>query len=556
MLRKATVDYIIISLSGSFPERDDPPRSFIEKRLPLPPRSLSIETFNRIIDRLIDADNLHGVIFNIDGLALPLARLQTLRGGFERLRAAGKELVVYSSHLDNGTYYLATAADKIVCPRPANFNVLGLYQEVTFLRDALKFAGIELANIQISPFKTAANNLSDQEMTKEMRAQLNWLLEDRFDQLMGGMAAGRKLEQDQIRELIDHAPYSAAEAQANGLIDEVAYEDQLQNILKGSPSKKKSDDKEKPGRAQILKWSEGRKKLRGRYHATVPDKKIAVISLEGIIAPGSSRKPPIDLPIPIIGGPVAGDRTIARLFRQVEQDKEIDGVIFYVNSRGGSALASDLMAREVERIGRKKPVVVYMGDVAASGGYYVSAPAKEIFCQPGTITGSIGVVMVRPIMDDMFDKLRMNRVALKRGEMADLLAVGPLRENQREALWEGVVEVYDQFKDVVARGRDIPKEALDPICEGRVWTGRQALERQLVDSHGSFQSALDRVIALAEIDPSPGQKVEVINIYPEKGSMPLPLPFDQPQEIWPWLYQRLNGLTGLQLLLPIQMNDE
>ncbi|MDJ0757484.1 MAG: signal peptide peptidase SppA [Ardenticatenaceae bacterium] len=548
-LRKTQIGYVLIRLDGSFPERDAPPRSFIEKRLPLPPPEMSMQTFQRLVEAIAEADNVRGVVFNLDGVSAALARYQTLREAFKQLRRAGKTVVAYATMFDNGRYYLASAADQIICPPSAIFNVLGFYQEVTFLRDALKFVGIELANIQISPYKTALNTLSEQEMSPEMRDQLTWLLEDRYDQFISGIAAGRGMEEATIRKIIDEGPYTAAEAQTQGLIDNVAYEDELEKLL--------LDDKaaaaDESDLLKLKSWNEVRKKLRGVYKRPLRGKKVAVISLEGMIISGQSQKPPVDLPIPFIGGTLAGDQTITKLFRQIEQDEDIAAVVFYVDSRGGSALASDIMAREVERLAKKMPVVAYMGDVAASGGYYVSALAQEIVCQPGTITGSIGVVMARPVLDDLYANLKMNPVSMQRGDRADLYTAAPLTDEMRQILFEGVVKTYDQFKDIVARGRDLPREELDPICEGRVWTGRQALNHKLVDHHGSFDDALTRALALADVQVAPDQQIEIENIYPEKGGQPLPLAFDQPQEMWPWIESRLKFFRENLYLLPIDL---
>jgi protease-4 len=243
---------------------------------------------------------------------------------------------------------------------------------------------------------------------------------------------------------------------------------------------------------------------------------IGVIAVEGAIAMGASRQSPrrLPIPLPVADGQTAGERTIISLLRQAAKDREVAAIILYVDSPGGSALASDLIWQQVAETQKKKPVVAYMGNIAASGGYYVSAPAKHIMSQPTTITGSIGVIMGRISSGGLYEKAHVNRVSLKRGERADLFSdLAPLTEDERTILFEQIQTTYGRFKEVVANGRDLPQDELDPICEGRVWSGRQALERSLVDSHGDFEDALKKAAELAEISLKADERVGTINFH-------------------------------------------
>ncbi len=551
-LRRTQLDYVLIPLSGSFPERSDPPRGFLERRLPLPQPAFSLQRYNGLIQRLIDADNLRGVVFNLQGVTAGLAGLQSLRQGLVRLRESGKTVVVYTHTLGNGHYYLASAADRIIVPPVADWEVFGLYSETVFLRDALAFLGIEIDNIQISPYKSAANSLSEREMTQEQKEQLDWLLDDRFDQLTADLAAGRGQTQEEIKSWIDRAPLTAEEALAAGLVDDVAYEDELEKRL--APAGSDAAGSAGPaGRVDLLPLAKAARRLRSVYRRRVRGKKIAVVSLEGLIVRGSSQQPPVDLPIPLIGGKLAGDQTISRMLRQVETDDSCAALVFHVDSRGGDALASDVIGREIARLARKIPIVVYMGDVAASGGYYVSAMAREIVSQPGTITGSIGVVIARPNTDRFYEKLQINRVGLQRGAQADLLTDrGPLSPERRQILEKVIQEKYRLFKQVVAGGRSLDYDSLDPVCEGRVWTGRQALSHRLVDRHGGIREALWRARELAGLPMGDEFAVRVENIHPEKGGWLLPRPFPDPASLGliPAVLERLPLLTGPLFLLP------
>jgi protease-4 len=240
-----------------------------------------------------------------------------------------------------------------------------------------------------------------------------------------------------------------------------------------------------------------------------------------------------------------------QLLRQAEGMDNMAALIFYVNSGGGSALASDLIGREITRLSRKKPVIVYMGSVAASGGYYVAASAQHIMSQETTITGSIGVITARAALQGLYEKMKVNRVSLKRGNHADLYSdPQPMDDQTKQIFWDGVQEYYRQFKQVVAAGRDIPHDDLEPLCEGRVWTGRQAQARGLVDSHGDFIDAIRLATELAELQLAENEEVRVANFYLRRDGYLLPKPQEAAEALSGWLSrERLLDLNGRALLL-------
>ena len=559
--RGAKLDYIIMPLGGSLPERADPPRGFIERQLPLPPAPLSLEQLNRRLQAVADADNVKGVLFLFRGFQLGLAQLQNFRRAIERLRATGKEVIVFTPYLNLPHYYAASAASKIIVPPSAQFDVLGLRSEVAFYKDALARIGVEVDVVQISPFKTAFDSFGKSEMTPEFKAQVDWLLDDQFAMLTSDMAADRGLELAELQQWIDRAPLTAAAALAAGLVDAVAYEDELAAALFVAEEEKEEapgdepDDEEAKNQAKLLPWDEAAPLLAEKWRKP-SQKLIGVVSLEGVITMGPSRQPPLDLPIPFLGGESAGEATLVQLLRQAEQMDNLAALILHVDSGGGSALASDLIGREVKRVAQKIPVLAYMGNAAASGGYYVSAPANHIMSQRGTMTGSIGVIMARPSTGGLYEKLAVNRVTVKRGERADLYSdVAPMTAEERQVFWDGIMENYNQFKQEVANGRSLPFDELDPICEGRVWTGRQALERKLVDSHGDFVDAIHQAAELAGLPHDDSQRLRVVNLWPERDGYLPPKPFAAAEEIGRWVFgERLRDLSGQPLfLLPFQV---
>lgn len=596
-LRPARVDYVVLAVGGPLPERAGPPRNFIQRQLPLPPEPLSLQTLNRRLQRIADAGDVRGAVLVLQDFAGPgLSTLQNLRRSIQRLQAAGKDVVVFTPYLDLAHYYVACAADRIVVPPGATFELLGLRLEVVFLKEALERVGIEADILQVSPYKTAGNLLDKPEMTPEQREMLTWLLDDNYKMLTTGIAQGRGLPVDDVKALIDRSPLFPDEAVAAGLIDHVAYEDQLPTLLAAGESAR--DEKEKQpaatpqpapasnpepsasedgasgdgnqqtgdGRdeqsiqqARLLPWSRARRVLLERARRR-PNRYVGVVSLEGTIITGASRQPPVDIPLPLVGGAMAGHETIGQMLRRAERSERMAALVFHVDSGGGSALASDLIAQQIRRIARNKPVLVYMGNVAASGGYYVGATGRHIMSQEGTITGSIGVIMGRLNTEDLYAKLSVHRESLQRGARADLYAgSGPLTAEERQILWENLSHTYDRFKRVVAEGRDIPPEKLEPIAGGRVWTGRQAQARRLIDSHGDFVDAVRKAAELAGLPAGDDYEIPVVNFYPKEEDYLTPRPAGAPgeaaQEIVDLLLgERLQAWNGQPLLLlPYQL---
>lgn len=573
LLRQAKLDYVVMPIGGPLPERADPPRSFFERLLPLPAPPLSLEVLNGRLQSIADAHNVKGVVFVFQGFGAGLGTLQNVRRAMGRLREAGKEVIVYTPYLDLPHYYVASAANKIVAPPGVQFDVLGIRLESIFLKDALARLGVQMDVVQISPYKTALNTFGKSELTPEEEEQLTWLLDDRYDLLTAEMADGRHITQADMQAIIDRAPLFAEDALAAGLIDAIAYDDELAYWLaekeeggetavsepitpadETKPETPATSEKKPRPKAKLATWSEARGQLMEKARRR-RKQFIGVISLEGSIVMGPSRQPPIDLPIPFLGGAAAGEATLLRLLRHAEEIDEMAALIFHVDSGGGSALASDLIGRQIARISQKKPVLAYMGNVAASGGYYVSAPAQHIMCQSGTITGSIGVITGRISTKGLYEKLNVNQASVQRGRHAGLYQeAAPLTDEERQIFWAGIVNSYEQFKQVVADGRHLPFDELDAICEGRVWTGRQAQAHQLVDSFGDFVDAVHQAAELAGWQVDDKMALPVENLYPKDGRYALPRPFES-QEAPPSPDDALLELGRMLLGEPLPVLD-
>lgn len=519
--RGVRLDYVAIEISGSLPERTGPPRGFFQRLLPLPSRAQSVESLNAQFERIGDAQNVRGALLILRSLSgVGLARLQNLRRSIERLQEAGKEVVVYSPTLDLTHYYLAAAADRLFAPPSSHFDLLGLVSETVYLKDALQKIGVEAEVLRVSPYKTAGNTFAESDLTPEERQQLEWLIGDSYDVVTADLARDRALSQAQIQGLIDTAPFSAERAVAAGLLDAAAYEDELPRLLAAAPDGAGGEANgidgapAEPRDARLIPWARARRMLMEKVRH--PSRRtIGVVAVEGAIVMGPSRQPPVNLPIPIIGGAMAGEETIVQLLRKAGQDDDLAAVVVYVDSGGGSSLASDLIWREMTQVAAKKPLLAYMGNVAGSGGYYVSSGAQQIICQRSTITGSIGVILMRMNLEGLLEKAAVNRAGVKRGAHADLYtAPGPLEPDERAVLWALVQETYGEFKAVVSQARQLSEEELEPIAGGRVWTGRQALAHRLVDGHGDFVDVLQRAAELSGLPFGEGHRLRVKNLAP------------------------------------------
>ena len=559
--RRRAPRYVLMSLSGEIGEIP-PPR--LQLRIPfarrfLPPDPPSVSSLRRQLEQIALDPRVEGVVLKIECMA-SAATYQSLRTLFIDFRAHGKRLIAYANSFGPFQYYLACACDQIIMPPSAEWGVIGFLREYLFFKDALERLGVGVDVINVSPYKSAFDQFVRTDFSEESRAQAEWLLNAQFDELVHGIAEGRKLAETQVRALIDAAPYGAQEAASHGLLDAALYEDELEAYL-APPAKDPPAEKEAlPGETEISRKGRmrrvlrqalrnpfaslrpsrepsGEKRMRARalelYEDVagallIPDvayapKLIGVVRVEGTILEGKSQNLPLPVPLPFLGNRFAGAESVTQALRQAGEDEHIAAVILYVDSPGGGVLASDLIAREVRKVREKKPVVAYMSGVAASGGYYVSALAQCIVAQPLTITGSIGVISMKPNLQRAEDKLSLHRSILKRGERAGIFsAAAPLDVDGYTAVASTVARAYDDFKRLVAEGRKLKVEDLEPISGGRVWTGAMAQQRGLVDELGDFMLAVQRARELAGLPDD--RRARAVSIAPPRKFMLPALP--------------------------------
>lgn len=485
-------DFVWISVTGALPEFEPSRRGLLRRRLD--PRTLAptLESIRSRLDRILGDRRARGVILRVENLDAGWAALEELRAELHRFEKEGKKVAAYLVDPDTRSYYLASAADEVFASPLSTLNVVGLRARVNFLKDTLGRLGLETEVIAVSPYKSAADPISRSNFSPEAREQVERLLDVRFDELVTAISTGRDIPPEQVRGLIDRAPYSAAEAARNNLIDGTLYEDELANRL--------SDGGAKP--ARLAEWGVASKALRIPYRSRRNRKVVGIVGVEGTVVRGRSRKLPV--PLPLLGREQAGSDSVVAALRAAEKSRRVAAVLLHVDSPGGDALASDLIWREVERIHARKPVVVLMGNAAASGGYYVSAAANHVVARKNTITGSIGVILTRPVAAGLFDRLEVNPVTVERGARSNLL--DPRRRptpDELVVLRDQLGFFYSGFKERVTSGRGLQPDALEGIAGGRVWTGSEALELGLVDENGGFRAALDKARELARIPEGP-----------------------------------------------------
>ncbi|MEJ7730382.1 MAG: signal peptide peptidase SppA [Polyangiaceae bacterium] len=369
---------------------------------------------------------------------------------------------------------MASAAETVVVPESADIWLHGMAVSTVFFRDTLAKLGLRFEKLAIAEYKNAFDELVRQEMSQPQREQLEALLESMFSSWVEDVAQSRHLSAEAVRAAVDEGVTSATRARELGLIDRVAYEDEVLE-------------------EKAVTLDEAAQSL----PVTTPmsRKRVAVVSLLGGIIVGQSRRSPT--PVPVVGGVMAGSETIIRCLRAAAEDDSTAAVVLHVDSGGGSALASDLIWREVARLRAKKPVVGVMEGVAASGGYYVLAGCNRIVAAPQTITGSIGVLTGKLVLEGAYEKLGANPQLLSRGKFGLLFNPAHGFSTEERALMERYGrEVYERFVARVAEGRSLTRERVDEIGRGRVWTGRDALTVGLVDELGDVETAVDRACEL------------------------------------------------------------
>ena len=430
----------------------------------------------------------------------PWATAQEIRGAVEAFRASGKRIVAYLEYGGSQPYYLAAACDEVFLAPTSVLDLIGVAIHELFARNALDKIGAHPDMLHAGDFKTAANIYTETTFTPAHREMTEALAQDFYDQLVIGIARGRQLPVADVQALIDDGPFLPDEALARGLVDGLLYEDELLALIAEG-----DEPVERVSLADYQRIDSGSLGLGG-------GPAMAVVYVVGAIVHGEG------------GGldGTAGAATVMEAVRAAREDENIEAIIVRINSPGGGAVASDLIWREVLLAGEEKPVVASMSDLAASGGYYVAMPADVIVAQPGTLTGSIGVVGGKLALGGAFEKLGVSVEAVSAGRMAEMNSIAtPYSAEARVRVQKQIDAFYEEFLARAAEGRGMSRDAVHAVAQGRVWTGRQARDVGLIDELGGLDAAVAAAKRLAGIDadrevslvpyPRPRTFFEVLN---------------------------------------------
>jgi protease-4 len=466
-------------------------------------RGVRMPTVRSIVDNLRKAalDNrVRGVLLKPTGFESPFwGKVQEIRDAVLEFRKSGKPIYAYVDYGGDREYYLATAADKIFLMPSAALDLTGVATYELFLRGTLDKIGAYPDLHHIGQYKTAVNTFTEKGYTaahKEMDDSLN---RDLYEQIVRGIADGRKKNEAEVRTAIDDGPFLPEDALKAGLVDDLAYEDQVDDKLRAGSTR---DRIEGDDYARVSASSFGLNR----------GPRIAVIYATGAIVGGRSGYDPLN-------GAVAGSDTLIEYIRQARRDGSVRAIVLRIDSPGGSASASDAIWRELMLARNEKadrPLIASMSDLAASGGYYIAMPAQVIVAQPSTLTGSIGIFGGKVVTGGVYSKLGMNIESTSIGKHAEINSPArPYNQDELKKLQAQLQSFYDDFVEKVATSRHTTPEQIDALAQGRVWTGRQAKQNKLVDELGG----LDRAIALAKQRAKiPAESGVEIVVYPPRKS--------------------------------------
>ncbi len=454
----------------------------------------------RALHEAADDPRVLGLIAKVGG-PLPWATMQELRLGVRAFAATGKPTLAWAESFGEGAadmtaYVLATAFDEIWLQPGGQVGLLGVGIEVTFVRGALDRLGIEPQLEQRYEYKNAADRLIRQDLTDAHREALDHLADSVFTEGVTAIADGRRIEEDRVRELIDAGPHTATHAREAGLVDRLGYRDEAYAAI-GSRA---------GGKATLLfadRWGPSRRPHLPRRQ--VPH--VGLVEVRGGIVTGTSRRAP--------GGRTAGSDSVAAALRAASEDKHVRAVVLFVDSPGGSAVASEVIWREVCQVRRAgKPVVVSMGNLAASGGYYIACPADAIVALPSTLTGSIGVFAGKLVVRDLLDRVGLTTGTVSHGARSLMFSNRRgFTDGERERLAATIDAVYDDFVEKVASGRGRSVAEIERIARGRVWTGSDAARIGLVDALGGLRDAVRIARSKADL-PADAPVCPAIHVAP------------------------------------------
>jgi protease IV len=497
------------TLKGSYPEGPESVGLFSDTET-------SLQTIVDHLDQAAEDKAVSAVWLRIEGLDIGRAKIGELRAAIARIRKAGKPVWAELASAESAEYLLAGACDEIVMAPSGTLIIPGVRAEVTFYKGLLDKLGVQFDMLQMGKFKGAAEPLTRTNMSPALKESMEALVDDTYNEMVAVISADRKLKDYQVKSLLDAALFTAEAAQKAKLVDQLLYADQLQDALgkrlKAGQIEVITDYKNKKVEIDLSGIS-GMFKLMELLMGSKPaekvskTKKIAIVYAVGEIVEGKSGSS-------LLGTSSVGSTTIVDALKKAADDPTVAAIVLRIDSPGGSAVGSDLIWRETVSI--SKPLIASMGDTAGSGGYYIAMGAKKIIAAPGTLTGSIGVVGGKLVLQGLYNKVGLSTEVISRGALSGSLSdLEPFSPEQRAAWTALLQETYNQFVTKAAEGRKLTFQELDSRAQGRVYSGRMAKEYKLIDELGTLKDAIAEAKKAANLKP--GEPVELLILPRSQG---------------------------------------
>ena len=519
--------YLEIGIAGSLPDYN-PVNPFLGDA------PLSMRELLDILKYAKNEDRVAGIVVRIAPMGIGWGKTTEIRDAILSVKESGKEVLAFIEMGGDKEYYLATAADEIVVPPLGGAHIDGIDLQTQFFRGTLDKVGVIYDGVAVGKYKSAPEHYKRSSMSTPYLEETHALADGLYNTYVGAVARARGMTARQVKDFIDKAPLDAIDIKKAGLIDHVLYWDEFVAWV---------ESKGKDKKAPITAASRIRDKAARAQRKTFSRDKVAVLYVQGTIVSGLSASG--------WNGNSTGDVTVARALRQIREDSRIRALVIRVNSPGGSVLASDNMWREIQLTRQEMPVVVSMGDMAASGGYYIAVAADAIVAEPQTLTGSIGIFTGKFVLAELYDKVGVTIDGTKRGAHADLYSNTRVwNAEERRRLESQLAELYDVFVRKVAAGRQMEVEQAERLAQGRVWLGIDAYSRGLVDELGGLDRAVELACDRANIDV---EKVGIA-VFPRQRA------FFESLTGWPWVRAQIakgipEPLRDLAASQPVRFAD-
>ncbi len=435
------------------------------------------------IDVAKDDDKIEGISINSNYLMAGIAQTQAIRRKLQEFKQSGKFVYAYGDFYTQKDYYLASIADSIFINPQGVMDFKGLSAEVLYFKDLQDKYGVKMEVVRHGKYKSAVEPFLSNEMSEENRTQIRELMQSIWNSVAGEIAESRDMDIEQLNRIADTLGGRKPEfAQESNLVDGMAYYDQYEASLKAATGIDPSEDQDFISLSEYMKNASGKKLTRGKD-------KIAVVFAQGEMFYGEGDQN------------VIGQGLMVRTIKKVKENEDVKAVVFRIDSPGGNALTADIIWRELMLLKEEKPLVISVGNIAASGGYYMAVAGDKIFAESTSITGSIGVFGIVPNISGLADNIGINAEQVGTHENSvDYSVFEPMSDKFRAYREEGIAATYELFLDRVAEGRNLSVATVDSLAQGRVWSGTDALENGLIDELGGLDAAIEEAVKLAEIE--------------------------------------------------------